>query len=157
VPPGGGRSIGEIVPHIGMCYLMYENQAFGDRSRQWGDGQIEGGPRPQTQEEWTAWLRSAHRIFRDSVAALTDDQLDDLVYAPWGDQLPAWRIVELMIQHGTYHCGEINHIGPCCRGTTTGTIRTWDGTTISREPDLLRSEALAMRGLTACDFPSTVT
>jgi len=130
IPAGGGRSIGDLVPHIGMCYLMYENQAFGDRSRQWGDGQIDGGPRPETPEEWTAWMRAAHGIFRTSVAALTDEQLDDLVYAPWGDQLPARRIVELMIQHGIYHCGEINHIRALLQGNDD-----WDHQDMGRDDE----------------------
>ena len=128
LPVGGGRTIGELVPHIGLCYLMYENQAFGDRQRQWGDGQIDGGPRPETPEEWIAWMRTAHGIFRSSVAALTDEQLEELVYAPWGDQLPARRIVELMIQHGIYHAGEINHIRALLQGNDD-----WDHQDMGRD------------------------
>lgn len=127
-PTGGRRTIGELVAHIGMCYLMYENRAFGDGQREWGDGQIDGGPRPETPDEWIAWLRQSHRIFRDSVAELTDDQLDDLVSAPWGDQLPARRIVEIMLQHGLYHTGEINHIRALLQGNDD-----WDHQDMGRD------------------------
>lgn len=129
-PAGGGRTIGDLVRHIGMCYLMYENQAFGDQQRQWGDGQIDGAPRPETPDEWIAWVRASHRIFRDSVAKLTDEQLGDLVSAPWGDQLPARRIVELMLQHPIYHTGEINHIRALLQGNDD-----WDHQDMGRDDE----------------------
>ena len=109
-PAGGGRSIGELVRHLGLGYLSYENHAFGDRQRLWGDRQIGDLPLPETPAEWMAWLRAAHRVFRDKVATLTDDRLEQISYAPWGAELPMRRIIELQIQTTLYHCGAINHI-----------------------------------------------
>ena len=37
LPPGGGRSIQQIVGHVGGCKYMYENHAFGDASMTWFD------------------------------------------------------------------------------------------------------------------------
>ena len=129
-PPGGGRSIGDIVRHLGLCYLMYENHAFGDRTRQWGDGSIDVGARPETPQQWTDWLRATHTIFRDSVANLTDDQLDEITQAPWEGPLSKRRIVELMLQHGLYHCGEINHIRALLQGNDD-----WDHQDMGRDDE----------------------
>ena len=43
LPPGGDRSIREIVAHLGSCKFMYENHAFGDRSLTWDDPLVAGG------------------------------------------------------------------------------------------------------------------
>jgi uncharacterized damage-inducible protein DinB len=89
---------------------MYENHGFGDRSKTWEDNTINGLAPGGTVEETLTWFRATHRTFRESLAGITDDQLDELTYGHWGGQLPRRRVVELMIQHGLYHAGEINHL-----------------------------------------------
>ena len=37
VPPGGVRSVRQIVGHIGACKYMYDNYAFGDGRMTWDD------------------------------------------------------------------------------------------------------------------------
>src|SRR5713101_5950659 len=37
VPPGGARSIQQIVGHVGHSKYMYENHAFGDGTMRWFD------------------------------------------------------------------------------------------------------------------------
>jgi uncharacterized damage-inducible protein DinB len=110
LPPGAVRSIRDLVHHVGGCYLMYENHGFGDRSKTWEDSIVDGIAPGESIEENLAWFRAAHRTFRESLASITDDQLDELTYGHWGGQLPRRRVVELMIQHGIYHAGEINHL-----------------------------------------------
>jgi len=115
-PPGGVRTIRELVTHVGGCYLMYENHAFGDRTLRWEDDAVDGlVPGPDVAGV-IAWLRAAHGRFRASLAGLSDSQLGELTYGHWGGQLEARRVVELMIQHTTYHTGEVNEIRALLQG-----------------------------------------
>lgn len=128
VPPGGERTIRELVLHLGVTFLMYESHAFGDESREWGDGLIDGVGPGETPEETIAWLRRAHGVLRESAGKLTDDQLGEIRKAPWGDRYEARRIIELMIQHPLYHVGEINHIRALLQGNDD-----WDHEDMARE------------------------
>jgi len=110
VPPGGERTIHELVVHIGGGYLMYANYAFGDGSRQPGDKTIQGRGPGSSKEDAIAWLRDAYRQFRDSVARLTDEDLGQPRSLPWGERVETRRIIEIMLQHAIYHAGEINHL-----------------------------------------------
>ena len=110
LPAGAVRNIRELVQHVGGCYLMYENHGFGDRSMTWEDNTIDGLAPGGSIEDTLVWFRAAHRKFRESLASISDDQLDELTYAHWGGQLPRRRVVDLMLQHGIYHAGEINHL-----------------------------------------------
>lgn len=109
-PPGGGRTIRELALHIGNGFLAYDNVAFGDGSRAWGDRDIDGVAPGTTPEEVTHWLSLAHTRLRSSIAGLTDDQLSELRNAPWGEPYETRRLIELQIQHALYHTGEINHL-----------------------------------------------
>ena len=125
---GGSRTIQEMVKHVGSCYLIYENHAFGDATRGWQDGDLDGSPPGTTPAELVAYLSGCHATFRRSLSALDDSRLDDLVPAPWGEQLPVRRIVEIMIQNGLYHAGEINLIRALHQNNDD-----WNHTDIGRE------------------------
>lgn len=59
LPSGGSRSIKDMVHHVGVCKLMYENHAFGDGSLTWESVE----PDPGTLGDPAAaldWLRAAH-------------------------------------------------------------------------------------------------
>ena len=114
--PGGVRTIRELVTHVGGCYLMYDNHAFGDRAMRWEDDAVDGLVPEGSPDEMIAWLRAAHGRFRSSLAEATDEQLGELTYGHWGGKLERRRVVELMIQHTTYHCGEINYIRALLQG-----------------------------------------
>lgn len=128
LPPGGGRTIREMVVHLGGTFLMYESHAFGDSSREWGNREIDGIGPGQTPEEAEVWLRKTHAVLRNSVANLTDDQLANMTKAPWGAEYEVRRIIELMIQHPLYHVGEINHIRALLQGNDD-----WDHQDMGRE------------------------
>ena len=116
IPPGGGRTIRELVVHMGSTFLMYGSHAFGDRSRNWGDRDIDGLGPGDTPEQTEAWLRSTHAMLRERIAGLTDDQLGEVRPAPRGDEYEIRRLIELQIQHTLYHTGEINHIRALLQG-----------------------------------------
>jgi uncharacterized damage-inducible protein DinB len=110
VPPGGDRSIREIVRHVGGCKLMYENHAFGDGSLGWDDPLVDGHGALDRPAGAVEWLRSAHARLRASVADLDDDELARPRRANWGEEHETRWLVAVMIEHDLYHAGEINHL-----------------------------------------------
>lgn len=127
-PAGGGRSIRQLVLHIGDGWLTYNSTVFGDGSRKWGDRNIDGTEPGTTPMELERWLRLAHAGLRDSISSLTDDQLAVVRNAPWGDEYEIRRLIELQIQTSFYHIGEINHIRALLQGNDD-----WDHQDMGRE------------------------
>jgi hypothetical protein len=111
-PPGGKRTIFEIVQHIGECKYVYENHAFGDGSMSWiSTGAVPSVDRDTPHEQVVEWLREGHRRLVQSVAALADDgELLRPRRANWGTEYETRWLINAMIQHDLYHAGEINHI-----------------------------------------------
>lgn len=107
---------------------MYENQAFGDSTREWGDLDIDGPSPNREPAETIEWLRSTHAIFRNSVARLEDSQLTEL--SPWGAPWTNTRIIEIMIQHPLYHIGEINYARALLQNNND-----WHHQDIGRDPE----------------------
>ena len=111
-PPGGHRSIRQIVGHVGACKYMYENHAFGDGTLTWAD------PLAKPPEHHAAgrtepilqWLREGHRRLRESVAKLSDDDLQEPRKTNWGEPAQTRWIIKVTIEHDLYHAGEINHL-----------------------------------------------
>ena len=119
-PVGGGRSIADIVEHVGWCKWMYEDYAFGTASLR-GDRPPmvpAGGGRYRPREELMAWLGEGHQRWLASVRALADDsELERERLTNWGEWLPTRTIVRMMIAHDLYHAGEINHLRSVLQGT----------------------------------------
>jgi hypothetical protein len=127
VPPGGARSIRQIVGHIGACKYMYDNHAFGDGTMTWETQADEVNvtmealqsrrldPEPPI-EGVIAWLREGHRRLREDVAALDDSQLLILRKPPEGESSEARWIIANMIRHDSYHAGGINHLRALMQG-----------------------------------------
>jgi hypothetical protein len=114
VPPGGKRSVRDLAEHLGAI-LVWDSQAFGDRSmhwdwRQWPES-VRWLPQGACPEEAIAWVRDGVGRFRQSVAALPDDsELQKPRLTPQGTLQETGWIVTTMIEHLLYHSGEINHI-----------------------------------------------
>lgn len=130
LPTGGGRTIRELVIHIGSGFLAYESHAFGDGSRNWNDRVVDGVEPGTTTEEVERWLRLAHSKLKISIAKLTDNQLSEVRKAPWGDEYEIRRLIELQIQTTFYHVGEINHIRALLQGNDD-----WDHQDMGREDE----------------------
>jgi hypothetical protein len=107
VPPGGERSIADIIDHVGGCKFMYDNYAFGDGAYRWGEYPAQG---PTDHQQALDWMREGHRLFVASVAALDDGDLDTPRLTNWGAMMETRRLIEVIIAHDFYHAGEINHI-----------------------------------------------
>jgi uncharacterized damage-inducible protein DinB len=112
-PDGSGRSIADILEHVGWSKWMYEDYAFGSASMRGDQPPLipEGGARSRPHEELLDWLTEGHRRWLASVRALADDsELDRERLTNWGERLPTRDIVRILIAHDFYHAGEINHL-----------------------------------------------
>ena len=113
VPPGCGRSIGEIVEHAGWCKWMYEDYAFGAASLRGNQPPLvpSDGARSRPPAELLDWMDEGHRRWLASIRALRDDaELDRLRLANWGERHPTRTLIQILIAHDIYHAGEINHL-----------------------------------------------
>lgn len=121
LPPGGGRSIRDLVGHVGSCYYVYENHAFGDATLTYVDGTADPPVLRETSIAAMAatrtWLAEGYRRLRASVAALGDDALPRPRMTNWGAPAETRWIIAVMIQHTVYHAGEINHLRALRQGT----------------------------------------
>ena len=110
VPPGGHRSIRDIVQHVGGCKFMYHNHAFGDATLTWDDPLVEGGDALSSVSTAIEWLRDGQEHLRSDVAVLDDAEMLRPRMTNWGELKETRWIIAVMIQHDLYHAGEINHL-----------------------------------------------
>ena len=112
LPPGGGRSIFDLVVHVGECKYVYDNHAFGDGSMRWDrPGTVPAVERGASATAIIDWLRRGQGALRGSVASLAEDGgLLRERRANWGQSYqPRW-LINVTIQHDLCHAGETNHI-----------------------------------------------
>jgi len=100
-------TIGRKLVHVALCKVMYQNHAFGGRTLDWGKAwealnltEAITGPRKLVLDRAQAGLR-------DTLAGLTDRDLDRKVFTNWGEKVPAWWIFNSMVQHDLYHGAQI--------------------------------------------------
>ena len=113
LPSGGGRTIAEILEHVGWAKWMYEDYAFGSASLVGDQPPLVpvGGARSRPNAELLSWLTEGHVRWLSSVSALAcDAELDRPRFTNWGEYLPTRTIIQIMIAHDIYHAGEINHL-----------------------------------------------
>jgi uncharacterized damage-inducible protein DinB len=120
MPAGTGRSIADILEHVGWSKWMYEDYAFGSASLRGDQPPLvpEAGTRSRPHQELRPWLMKGHRRWLASVRALPDDsELDRDRLTNWGERLPTRDIIRIMIAHDLYHAGEINHLRALLQST----------------------------------------
>jgi DinB superfamily len=110
LPPGGQRSIRDIVEHVGECKIMYHNYAFGDGQLTWDEPHVDADSALATVDSAIEWLQRVHESLRESIATLESDDLGRSRQTNWGELKETRWIIGIMIQHDLYHSGEINHI-----------------------------------------------
>jgi uncharacterized damage-inducible protein DinB len=119
LPLGGGRSIAEILEHVGWCKWMYEDYAFGSASMRGDQPPLipADGTRSRPHTELLAWIKEGHNKWLASVRSLPNDaELECKRRTNWGDLLPTQTIIRIMIGHDYYHAGEINHLRSLLQG-----------------------------------------
>jgi hypothetical protein len=108
LPPDGVRNIKRIVAHCAGVLLMYKEHGFGDGAMSWDD--VTPPSEGMTRADYMEWLADNIKALRDALAAVTDDQLDEMrEYWDPGEKPRRW-FVTTMIEHLLYHSGEINYI-----------------------------------------------
>lgn len=119
-PPGGSRSIADILEHAGWCKWMYEDYAFGFAALRGDQPPLvpAGNARARSRDELLAWMDAGHARWLASIRALPNDaELDRPRLANWGEQLPTRELIRILIAHDIYHAGEINHIRAILQGS----------------------------------------
>jgi uncharacterized damage-inducible protein DinB len=111
-PPGGGRSVFDIVRHVIECKYAYQDHAFGEGSMRWDrPGSVPTIEPHMPPAQVIDRLEDGQRALRESVATLQDDaELTAFRRAPWGKEYETRWLINVMVQHDLYHGGEVNHI-----------------------------------------------
>jgi uncharacterized damage-inducible protein DinB len=110
-----GRSVRAIVRHLATAYHAYYNSAFTDADPSW-DRWASIGNSKEGREDLVAWLTEGHEALVAAVLKLEDDDLDTPRPSHWGELVPTRRILLVVIGHGYYHAGEINHLRSVLQG-----------------------------------------
>jgi uncharacterized damage-inducible protein DinB len=111
VPGGGARTIESIALHVGSCKVMYDEYAFGQGRLTWGDAEVQPWAEGEAQMDDTlTWLTAIHERLVDHIQQLEDWDLAAPRKANWGEDRETRWLISMLIQHDTYHSGEINHI-----------------------------------------------
>ncbi len=119
LPAGGGRSIADILEHVGWSKWMYENYAFGSANLPGDQPPLipAGNARSRPADELVAWLKEGHYKWLNSVRLLADDsELERDRLTNWGEWMKTRKIIRIMIGHDYYHAGEINHLRALLQG-----------------------------------------
>ena len=115
--PGSVRTIESIAMHVGTCKVMYRDHAFGSRALTWESEEVQPWPDGEAPLADTLdWLRRAHAYLMDDVRQLSDADLSALRWANWGEQRETRWLLSMLMQHDTYHAGEINRIRSALSG-----------------------------------------
>ena len=112
LPPGGGRTLRDLIVHCASVKRMHVDHAFGEGDLTWwttwnGDGPIEEA----NLEALTAWLRQSHAEAQRAVADLgSDAELLAERKTHWGEGRETRLLIDAILIHDIYHAGEINHL-----------------------------------------------
>jgi hypothetical protein len=112
LPPGGGRTLRDIIEHCASVKRMHVNHAFGDGALGWWDTwDGEGELKDADFESLVGWLRRAHAEAQRAVREIEHDR-ELLVERKthWGDLRATRLIVDAVLIHDIFHAGEINHL-----------------------------------------------
>lgn len=112
LPPGGGRTLRDIIAHCASVKRMHVDHAFGAGELGWWDTwDGEGELQEADFESLVTWLRRAHGEAQRAVRALSHDQ-ELLVEREthWGELRQTRLIIDAILIHDIYHAGEINHL-----------------------------------------------
>ncbi len=100
-------SVQGLVLHLATCKRAYASICFRDTELRWRDiaEEVE-----QFEPSWPAaqdYLSKSHRYWLESWVDLTDARLAEMRPTNWGSDRAAWKILQIMSQHDSYHAGQI--------------------------------------------------
>lgn len=112
LPPGGGRTMRDLIVHCASVKAMYVNHAFGDRTRTFWTAWDNDTPTTEASfEDLMDWLTRTHADLITQVRMLaTDDELSSFRPTYWGEDWETRAILDAISIHDVYHAGEINHL-----------------------------------------------
>lgn len=112
LPPGGGRTMRDLIVHCAAVKVMHVNHAFADASHTfWTAWDGDGTVADATFEDLLEWLERAHDDVLDAVDALQSDaELTVARPTYWGELWETRRVIDAISIHDVYHAGEINHL-----------------------------------------------
>lgn len=116
-PSPEGRTIADIVEHIGSGKYGYHSAMFGDGSYVAGGADQKFAAHPGRERgEMMTWLQRAHEMLLEGIAGLSDA---DLERPPRGDKFQGMQLQHLIyigVVHDLYHAGELNHLRSIAQG-----------------------------------------
>ncbi len=112
-------SIQGVVLHVASGKWVYGSISFRNTEIRWRDAaeQIEA-----FEPSWAGaldYLKRGHEYWMASWASLTEEDLDREVPTNYATDLPAWRMIQIMNHHDSYHAGQVATM----RYTTTSTMK----------------------------------
>ena len=112
LPPGGGRTMRDLIVHCASVKSMYVNHAFGDATGTfWTAWDQDGLVSDASFEDLMDWLTRTHADLINQVHHLrTDDELESMRPTYWGADWETRAILDAISIHDVYHAGEINHL-----------------------------------------------
>lgn len=112
LPPGGGRTMRDLIVHCGSVKAMYVDHAFGEATRTfWTAWDREEAVGDATFEDLMDWLTRTHGDLITQVRMLaTDRELTSMRPTYWGAEWETRQILDAISIHDVYHAGEINHL-----------------------------------------------
>jgi hypothetical protein len=107
---------------------MYRDHAFGSRALTWERPEVQPWPVGEAPLEATlVWLRQTHADLMCEVSVLTDVDLFELRWANWGEQKQTRWLLSMLLQHDTYHAGEINRMRSVLSGEDRWAWQIYEG------------------------------
>jgi hypothetical protein len=108
---GEQRTIESIALHVGACKVVYADFAFRGGTLTFTSPEAAPWP-PGTapMESVMLWLRQAHVDLMRHVRGLVSADLGALRPANWGELRETRWLLSTLLQHDTYHAGEINRM-----------------------------------------------
>lgn len=100
-------SIHGVVLHVATAKRMYGSIGFRNTEIRWRDCAEQVEAFEPSWESALRYLESSHSYWMESWAAIEDTDLEKPTPHFSGRVLPAWRVIQTMINHDIYHAGQI--------------------------------------------------
>ena len=102
LPLGAGRSIADVLEHVGWSKWMYDDFAFGPANLRGDQPPLvpAESARSRPHKELLEWVTEGHQRWLTSIRALEDDsELERERLTNWGERLPTHVLIRILIAH----------------------------------------------------------